>query len=235
MNKVIQDLRSELILNSDEKIKLSGERFFREEVKLYGIRSGVVNRIGKEHFKALADQSKENIFYFCEELWKSGILEESFIACNWSYYVQKQYKNIDFEMFERWINRYISNWASCDTLCNHSVGSLVELYPETIDHLKRWTRSENRWMRRAAAVSLIVPAKKGKFMDDIFEIASNLLTDKDDMVRKGYGWMLKVASQAHQKEVYDFVIRNKNVMPRTALRYAIEKMPAELRSKAMEK
>ncbi len=235
MNKVIQDLRSELILKADDKIKLSGERFFREEVKLYGIRSGVVNRIGKDHYKALADQSKENIFYFCEELWKSGILEESFIACNWSYYVHKQYKIIDFEMFERWINRYVSNWASCDTLCNHSVGSLIELYPETIDHLKRWTRSENRWMRRAAAVSLIVPAKKGKFLDDIFDIASNILTDQDDMVRKGYGWMLKVASQAHQKEVYDFVIRNKAVMPRTAFRYAIEKMPDELRSKAMEK
>jgi len=52
-------------------------------------------------------------------------------------------------------------------------------------------------------------------------------------VQKGYGWMLKAASEAHQQEVFNFVMRNKTRMPRTALRYAIEKMPPELRSQAM--
>jgi 3-methyladenine DNA glycosylase AlkD len=55
------------------------------------------------------------------------------------------------------------------------------------------------------------------------------------MVQKGYGWMLKVASQAHQKEIFDYVISKKATMPRTSLRYAIEKMPAELKAKAMLK
>jgi 3-methyladenine DNA glycosylase AlkD len=55
------------------------------------------------------------------------------------------------------------------------------------------------------------------------------------MVQKGYGWMLKVASQVHQKEVIDFIMQRKDKMPRTALRYAIEKMPAELKQRAMIK
>jgi 3-methyladenine DNA glycosylase AlkD len=55
------------------------------------------------------------------------------------------------------------------------------------------------------------------------------------MVQKGYGWLLKEASRAHQAEVFDYVMKNKAVMPRTSLRYAIEKMPAELRRKAMER
>jgi 3-methyladenine DNA glycosylase AlkD len=90
-------------------------------------------------------------------------------------------------------------------------------------------------MRRASAVSLIIPARNGLFLNDIFEIADTLLYDKEDLVQKGYGWMLKAASQAYQKEVFDFVIERKATMPRTALRYAIEKMPQELRKKAMEK
>ena len=90
-------------------------------------------------------------------------------------------------------------------------------------------------MRRASAVSLIVPAKKGMFLQDVFEIADIMLLDKDDMVQKGYGWMLKVASHLHQKEVFDYVINKKSVMPRTSLRYAIEKMPEELKKKAMAK
>jgi 3-methyladenine DNA glycosylase AlkD len=55
------------------------------------------------------------------------------------------------------------------------------------------------------------------------------------MVQKGYGWMLKVASGIHQKEVFEYVMKNKDRMPRTTLRYAIEKMPKNLKAEAMKK
>jgi 3-methyladenine DNA glycosylase AlkD len=90
-------------------------------------------------------------------------------------------------------------------------------------------------MRRAAAVSLIVPAKHGKFLKEAMEIADLLLTDRDDMVQKGYGWLLKEASRKHQKDVFDYVMKNKKEMSRTALRYAIELMPKELKTEAMKR
>ena len=73
MNPIIEDLRSELIINADEEVKKSGERFFREAVQLYGIKSAVVIKIGKEHYSHLKKKSKPEIFSLCEELWKSGI------------------------------------------------------------------------------------------------------------------------------------------------------------------
>ena len=73
--------------------------------------------------------------------------------------------------------------------------------------LKEFVKSENRWMRRAAAVSLIVPAKKGKFISSIFELADILLLDDDELVQKGYGWMLKVGSEQNQQLVFDYVIK----------------------------
>jgi len=134
---------------------------------------------------------------------------------------------------ERWLKSYVSNWASCDTLCNHTIGTFLEMYPACVSELKKWAKSKNRWMKRASAVSLIIPARKGKFIKDIFEIADILLVDRDDLVQKGYGLMLKAASQSHQKQVFDYVIKNKEIMPRTALRYAIEKIPQELKKEAM--
>jgi 3-methyladenine DNA glycosylase AlkD len=107
------------------------------------------------------------------------------------------------------------------------------MYPEFLSGLKKWALSENRWMRRASAVSLIIPARRGKYLPDIFEISELLLQDRDDMVQKGYGWMLKEASKPYRNEVFDFVMRKKHLMPRTALRYAIEKMPPDMREKAM--
>jgi 3-methyladenine DNA glycosylase AlkD len=235
MNKIIEKLRSELKRNSDEKTKLSGERFFKEKVESYGIKTATVIKIGKDFFKEIQDSDKLKIFSMCEELWKSGIIEEGYIACNWSYFVHKKYESSDFRIFERWVNLYISNWATCDTLCNHTIGNLVETYPSLLPELKKWTGSDNRWARRASSVSLIIPARKGKFLEDIFDIATILHSDKDDLVQKGYGWMLKAASQAHQKEVFDYVMKGKSTMPRTALRYAIEKMPPELKAMVMAK
>ena len=235
MNKIIENLRAELIRNADEKTKLSGERFFKEEVKLYGIKSALVQQIGKEHYKEIADKSKSHIFSICEKLWESGIMEESFVACNWSYNVRKNYEPSDFDTFDRWVNNYVGNWASCDTFCNHTVGTFIEMYPSFLSGLKKWATSENRWVKRASSVSLIIPARNGLFLKDIFEIADILHSDKDDMVQKGYGWMLKAASQAHQDEVFRYVVSKKTTMPRTALRYAIEKMPKELKAIAMAK
>jgi 3-methyladenine DNA glycosylase AlkD len=120
-------------------------------------------------------------------------------------------------------------------LLQPTIGDLIQKYPQLIREIKSWARSKNRWLRRASAVSLIVPAKKGDFLKDALEICDLLLLDGDEMVQKGYGWLLKEESRIHQREIFDYVVKNKAVMPRTALRYAIELMPKEIKVLAMEK
>jgi 3-methyladenine DNA glycosylase AlkD len=235
MNEIINRIRQTLIENADEKTRRQSEHFFKEEITVYGVKSATVQKISKEFFAEIKDRPKAEIFAMCEKLWQSGYMEESFVACVWSEKLNKKFEPADFEILERWINNYVSNWASCDTLCNHTVGDFVTIYPEFLSKLKEFAHSENRWVKRAAAVSLIVPARKGLFLNDIFEIADILLMDSDDLVQKGYGWMLKAASQAHQQAVFEYVMRKKAMMPRTALRYAIEKMPDELKKLAMQK
>ena len=235
MAEILNAIREELLENSDEQTKKVSQHFFKEAISCYGIKSAMVGKISKAYFKRISDLSKADVFALCGELWKSGVMEESIIACEWSYNIHKKYEKDDLKVFENWIDHYITNWATCDTLCNHTVGEFLEMYPEYINELKRWALSTNRWKRRAAAVSLIIPARHGLFLTDILEIATLLLTDADDMVQKGYGWMLKVASQKHEQQIFDFVYANKAIMPRTALRYAIEKMAPALKINAMSK
>jgi 3-methyladenine DNA glycosylase AlkD len=235
MDLVVNKIRKDLEKNIDLKTKESSKNFFKEEIKLYGVKTAIVTKIGKDYFDYLKNKTKKEIFDLCDILWTSGYIEESFIACNWSYYIHKEFEPDDFKIFEKWVNNYVNNWASCDTLCNHTIGEFIEMYPDFLSGLKMFAKSDNRWMRRASAVSLILPARKGKFLNDIIEIADILITDKDDLVQKGYGWMLKSASQSHQREIFDYIIKNKTIMPRTALRYAIEKMPKELKVLAMKK
>ena len=235
MSRIIKKIRDELKSNADEQAQNSGQRYFKERIELYGIKTAIVKKIGKENFKEVEGRNKDEIFGLCEELWKSGFIEESFIACQWSYYLRQHYETGDFAVFQKWVKEYVSNWASCDSLCNHTVGTFIEMYPEYLSDLKNWGKSSNRWMRRASAVSLIIPARKGIFLNEIFDVADILLLDEEDIVQKGYGWMLKSASEAHREEVFNYVLAHKKNMPRTALRYAIEKMPKKLKEKAMKK
>jgi 3-methyladenine DNA glycosylase AlkD len=233
MDPVISQIRKELKNQADPQFRQSSQRFFKEVITCYGVKTATVTKIAKKYWNEVKTQPKHKIFSLCEELYKSGFLEESFIVSNWTHALSGKYEREDYEIFRYWVDTYITNWAACDSFCNHTMGDFLDKYPEYIEDLKLWTKSPNRWMRRAAAVSLILPAKKGMFLNDIIHIADLLLPDLDDMVQKGYGWLLKEASRKHQKEIFDYVMFHRKCMPRTALRYAIELMPKELKSDAM--
>ncbi len=235
MASIIAAVRADLKENADEATRESTQRFFKEEAKCYGVKTGTVNKIARQHWASVKSLRKQEIFGLCEELFASGYLEEAGVAGTWLPRLAGQFEPEDIAEFQRWIETYIDNWAKCDVFCNHTVGDFVQKYPESVARLKEWAVSPNRWLRRAAAVSLIVPAKRGEFLGDIFEIADLLLLDKEDLVQKGYGWMLKEASRKHEKEVFDYVVAHRKTMPRTALRYAIELMPMELKTEAMKR
>jgi 3-methyladenine DNA glycosylase AlkD len=232
---ILARLRRDLAAAADPATLAGGPRFFKEPVRLYGVKTARVHAIAREYLKDLKGQDKRAVFALCDHLWSSGWLEESFIACDWAYARRAEFEPGDLDVFERWLGEHVSNWASCDTLCNHTIGALLESFPALLPRLKGWCASPSRWLRRGAAVSLILPARKGLFQNEIFTIAETLLEDEDDLVRKGYGWLLKAASEADRAAVFDFVMANRARMPRVALRYAIEKMPPEMRARAMGK
>ncbi|MEN6442208.1 MAG: DNA alkylation repair protein [Methanoregula sp.] len=235
MDPVITCIRENFKEYADPALQKRSQRFFKEEISCYGIKTATVVAIAKKYWKEVKLRDKQEIFKLCEDLYESGMMEEAFVVSSWAHLLAKRYERKDLALFQRWIDTYITNWAACDGFCNHAMGEFIRKYPDTVDELKHWTQSENRWMRRAAAVSLIIPAKHGEFLKDALEIADLLLTDTDDMVQKGYGWMLKEESRKHQKVIFGYVMKNKKLMPRTALRYAIELMPEDLKTEAMKK
>jgi 3-methyladenine DNA glycosylase AlkD len=230
---IIAAIRRELKQNVDEKTRDIAQRYFKEKIAFYGVKSNIVDKIAGRYFQEIKAEGKMEIFGLCEGLLKSDFNEEAIIAFDWAYRLRSQYQPEDFRTFEDWLKLYVNNWAKCDTLCNHTIGAMVERYPQFVADLKRWATSDNRWFRRAAAVTLIIPAKRGEFLIDIYEICDILLKDPDDLVQKGYGWLLKDTSIRHQEDIFHYVMEHRQVMPRTALRYAIERMPPDLKRQAM--
>jgi len=234
---ILKEIRRELKANVEEKYKIGNQRYFKEKISCYGVRTPIVRKVAGKYFRQIKHLDKKQIFTLCEELLKNKYNEEATIAIQWVGNLSKQFEQSDFRIFENWLKKYIDNWGKDDDFCLHVIHPIMDKYPRLIVKVKLWAYSPNMWLRRASAVSFITTI--GNFyaikhnLKDIFETAETLLLDEENLVQKGYGWMLKSSSVYNRKQVFNFVMKHKSVMPRTALRYAIEKMPANLRKQAM--
>lgn len=236
MNKeLISEIRKELKNKIEPAYRKNSYRFFKEKVKILGVRTHAVRKIAGAKFTEIKNLPKKEIFALCEEFLKSGVNEEVVVAFEFASRLKKQYTPADFKIFESWFKKYISNWGNCDGFCTRVLGEFLFEFPEFLPKLKLWANSRNRWVRRASAVALIYSLRRKIRLKEIFEIADILLRDKDEMVLKGYGWALKEASNKYPKEVFNFVSSRKRKMPRSALRYAIEKLPKKMKQKAAGK
>ena len=257
MENIIADIEKELKANIDEKYKKTEARLFKEGRKVYGVRTPLARNIGKKYWKLIQNRDKKNVFGLCEKLLGTGFHEPLTIAFRWALNSRKNFEVSDFEIFEKWLEKYVNNWSACDDICSGPLGFLIFDFPGLLPKVFGWGKNKNRWFRRASAVCLIPSLRRGKYLENGFKTADALIGDKDDLVQKGYGWMLKEASNKFQKEVFDYVMENKTkldtgfswkptsvgfvspvgvvpLMSRIALRYAIEKMPEDMRQRAMK-
>jgi len=235
LNQAVAAIRTDLMTLGDLDVQRRTSHFFKEEILSYGVKTADVRRIAAQTWPLLKKYSRMDIYDACEELLRSGYTEEAAIVACWLPRMVDRFEPADLTIFRRWIDLFIDNWAKCDSLCNHTIGDFILKYPAMIGELAEWAHSPNRWLRRAAVVSLIIPARRGFFLSRILILTESLLADPDDMVRKGCGWLLKEASRQHQNAVLDFVLCHRATMSRTTLRYAIEKMPPAMRQSAMRR
>lgn len=243
---MLKKLRKDLKKEIDLEYKKGSVRFFKEPIKLYGVKIPNVRKIGNKYFKEVKNYNKENIFLICEDLMQSNYNEEFTIASSWLFKIAPDLEKKDFNILKKYLEKYVSNWQMCDDYCTHVLGYFIYKFPEFLKESKKWVNSNNQWLKRASAIIHIYPIKKSspfksaikndseKYLKNIFYISDKLIKDRNDLVQKGFGWMLKEASNLFEKDVFQYVMKRKNIMTRTALRYAIEKMPKNKKKQAMK-
>lgn len=136
------------------------------------------------------------------------------------------------DLFDLYMRRHdrINNWDIVDLGCLYLTGSYLFDKPRKI--LYKLARSKNLWERRSAIVSTAYFIRKGD-LDDTFAIAEILVNDREDLVHKATGWMLRFAGDKDPKRLLAFLDKHAATMPRTLLRYAIEKLPNKQRGHYM--
>jgi len=137
-----------------------------------------------------------------------------------------QYKKGNFsKIFEYYIRQinFINNWDLVDSSAPYIVGDYLYNNPDERSILFDFVHSENLWVRRISIVSTFTLIKNNQF-NETLQIAKILLNDKHDLIHKAVGWMLREVYKRDQDLIRTFLKQNYAQLPRTTLRYAIERM-----------
>jgi 3-methyladenine DNA glycosylase AlkD len=136
------------------------------------------------------------------------------------------------ELYDLYIRRHdcIDDWGLVDLGAYQVVGRYLEDKPRDI--LYELARSDNWWRRRTAIVATAAFIKRGE-VEDTYRISEILLSDKEDLVHKGAGWMLRYAGDKDRAGLLSFLDKYAATMPRVMLRYSIEKLDKERKTHYM--
>ena len=129
-------------------------------------------------------------------------------------------------VWKRWLARnYSANWATTDSICGSLIGPLLVAHPRLARLMPTWSRDRNMWVRRASAVALIPSVRRGLGLDTAYEVARQLHGDKEDLLQKAVGWMLREAGKSDPARLEAYLRKNGPTIPRMTVRYAIERFP----------
>lgn len=129
------------------------------------------------------------------------------------------------------IFEYVNNWDLVDSSCHKIIGP--ELLTSSKQVLHKWAKSNHLWTRRIAMMTTFYFIKRGQYIDALI-LAKTLLHDKEDLIQKVVGWMLREIGNMDKSVEDEFLKKYHQKMPRTMLRYAIEKYPKYERKKILE-
>lgn len=225
-----------LLRDAADPVKREGQlAYFKEPIRCLGVRGPDMHRIATAAAKEYrsAKLGLDEVIQIADRLWKPGILEERIVAVLIAGKFERHLERRHWSHFDGWADS-LTNWAETDGLCGKILDPILRHDPSLVKRLKPWTRSKLRWRRRAAAVALVHIARHGGEHEAAFDICDRLAADRDDMVEKGVGWLLKEISRTRPKEVAAYLIDNIDGLSRTTVRYACEKLPAKLRARVMK-
>ena len=219
-----------LVARSDEEKKIVLPRFFKtgkgqygEGDKFLGVTVPNIREVAKEYNDVSIDILKELIHSPWHEMRMCALL----------ILVINSKKNVTKETFDFYLSqtKYINNWDLVDLSAPQIVGQY--LLDKERDTLYNLTESELLWDNRIAIVSTLTFIRNND-LDDTYKLSLKMMNHKHDLMHKSIGWMLREAGKRDEKRLYDFVMEHKSIMPRTMLRYSIEKFAPDIRKELMK-
>jgi 3-methyladenine DNA glycosylase AlkD len=209
--------------------------FFKDEIKSHGWYTAGLRSVAVRFRRRIRKEfGLDFLLRVADKLFAGRVLEEKVFAVFLLEKMTEEFDDAEFRLFESWLPR-ISSWADHDGLVHYLIAPMVASKPDRTARVFRWAKSPERWHRRAACVALIQGTRRKMFFSEIRRLSDLLLSDEDDMVQKGLGWLLRETAKADAKRTVPYLMSIRKQAPRLVLRTACETLPPGVRNKILAK
>ena len=209
------------------------QRFFKEEIKSRGWYTAELRKVAVRFRRTLVrERGMEFLLQVADKLFPGSVLEEKVFAVLLLEKFVPDFGDREFKLFESWIPQ-VTSWADHDALIHNLIAPMIAAKPPRIKMVFQWAKSANRWHRRAACVALIRGTRKKMFFPEIQRLTAILLSDDDDMVQKGLGWLLRETAKTDPRRAVPY-LKSLHKAPRLVLRTACETLPADTRARVLK-
>jgi 3-methyladenine DNA glycosylase AlkD len=237
VNQLAQDALQQLQAAADERVARQARVFFKaqEDVHFFGVSAPKLRLIERGLYQQIKGSwTLADACAFADLLIHDPRQEAKTAGILLLARYHKSYVPELLDQFEQWLAQdHCSNWALTDALSTCVLALLLRRYPVLLPRLEQWTQAENLWLRRAAAVALVPLARKGEQLEAAYAIAERLLPYPEDLIHKAVGWLLREAGKPDSARLQAFLLQHGAQLPRTTLRYAIERFPADERNRLL--
>jgi 3-methyladenine DNA glycosylase AlkD len=230
---VAAQIRGALKEGGSAKHSTGVQWFFKDEIKSHGWYTAALRRaVRKCRREILSERDFNFLDEVADELFSGKVLEEKVAAVFLLEGLDAQFGDREFKLFEKWLDR-ISSWADHDALVHSLIAPMMVAKPARVRDAFRWAKSKKRWHRRAACVALIRGTRVRMFFPEIVKLSDLLLSDPDDMVQKGLGWLLRETAKFDAKRTVPYLMKIRERAPRLVLRTACETLPETKKKKIL--
>jgi 3-methyladenine DNA glycosylase AlkD len=222
---------------ADPAVAASQRRFFKpwEKIHVCGISTPGVRGIARDlHCQIRKTWSDIDAVKFCDILMRDRYMEAKSLGLMLLARYSRHFEASLAADAKRWLltNR-CDNWALTDGLSMAILSPLLAKFPPLAGEFAAWTESPNLWLRRAGVVVFVKPAGKGAHLDTAYRLAASLAGAEEDLMHKACGWLLREAGRADAPRLEQFLLAEGRGLPRTTVRYAIERFPEARRRKIL--
>jgi 3-methyladenine DNA glycosylase AlkD len=227
--QLAQRARAALRKAADPRVARSQKRFFKpwERISFYGLKTTDVKRMERDLYASVRKSwTFADARAFCDLLMRDRHLESKAVGLLLLKRYHRQFEEDLIGTARGWLEYGLSdNWAVTDDLSTGVLWRLLERFENLAGQLEEWRLSPNLWVRRAGVVVFVKCAGKGRHLDRIYRIVTRLLPDSHDLIHKACGWLLREAGKADAERLEKYLLKHGPAIPRTTLRYAIERLP----------
>jgi len=207
------------------------KRYLKSPFKFFGVSLPLTDKIAKEFKKSNSNADSKHILELAQRLWNSEYHDERRLGLRILQFYPEHLNISVMPVLEKMLMQS-PTWDLVDNISIYLVGTVLEKDKKAFEYLKKWSGSENFWMKRSSLISQILLFRQNKGDKKLFfRFAEKMLHEKEFFIRKAIGWCIREISKAGPHAAFNFLIKIKGTASGLTLREGAKRLPPEKKAK----